>query len=110
VNVAASFVYQAYETHVFDQAVSLRQVMRPVTEAVPAAARSLVVKNRYSAVERPTGNVGVAAHQDALFRNLKDVRRYDRITRPRSTAKLLSPRLIQSNQADGPFRPGLIAG
>ena len=28
----------------------------------------------------PTGNVGVAAHRDTLFRNLKDVRRDDRIT------------------------------
>jgi sortase A len=34
----------------------------------------------YTALPGETENVGVAAHRDTLFRNLKDVRRDDRIT------------------------------
>jgi len=34
----------------------------------------------HTALPGQTGNVGVAAHRDTLFRNLKDVRRDDRIT------------------------------
>ena len=34
----------------------------------------------HTALPGETGNVGVAAHRDTLFRNLKDVRRDDRIT------------------------------
>ena len=33
-----------------------------------------------TALPGQTGNVGVAAHRDTLFRNLKDVRRDDQIT------------------------------
>ena len=34
----------------------------------------------HTALPGQTGNVGVAAHRDSLFRNLKDVRRDDKIT------------------------------
>ena len=34
----------------------------------------------YTALPGETGNVGVAAHRDTMFRNLKDVRRDDKIT------------------------------
>ena len=35
--------------------------------------------NPHTALPGQTGNVGVAAHRDTLFRNLKDVRRDDKI-------------------------------
>jgi len=107
VNLATLYVYQAYETRVFDQAVALRPAVPPVAEAGPAVVRSLVGKIEiprlnisamvregvddrtldiaaghipHTALPGQTGNVGVAAHRDTLFRNLKDVRRDDRIT------------------------------
>jgi sortase (surface protein transpeptidase) len=42
--------------------------------------RTLDLAAGHIAMPGQTGNVGVAAHCDTLFRNLKDVRRDDRIT------------------------------
>ena len=102
--VAERYVYQAYENRVFDRAVALRQVTKYPAGAV---ARSLIGKIAIprlnisamvkegidyrtldlaaghiprTALPGQTGNVGVAAHRDTLFRNLKDVRRDDKIT------------------------------
>jgi sortase A len=108
VNLAALYVYQAHEARVFDQAVALRPAVPPaVIDAGPTVARSLVGKIEiprlkisamvregvddrtldiaaghipHTALPGQSGNVGVAAHRDTLFRNLKDVRRDDRIT------------------------------
>ena len=102
---AARYVYQAYENRVFERAAARRQATKyPATTAV---ARSLIGKIAiprlnisamikegidyrtldlaaghipHTALPGQTGNVGVAAHHDTLFRNLKDVRRDDKIT------------------------------
>lgn len=107
-HVAARYVYQAYENRMFDNAVALRQAApRSTKNSIAVVARSLVGKIEiprlnisaivregvdgrtldfaaghipHTALPGQTGNVGVAAHRDTLFRNLKDVRRDDRIT------------------------------
>src|SRR5207248_2685279 len=104
--VAARYVYQSYEKRVFDQALELRPV---ASAAIPVVSvpRSLlgridIPRLNISAIVREgvdertldiaaghipdtalpgqIGNVGVAAHRDTLFRNLKDVRHGDIIT------------------------------
>jgi sortase A len=104
-NFAERYVYQAHEKRLFDDAVALRQSAPRQAGAV--MARSLVGKIEiprlnisaivregvddrtldlaaghipHTALPDETGNVGIAAHRDTLFRNLKDVRRDDRIT------------------------------
>jgi sortase A len=104
-NVAARYVYQAHENRVFDQAMALRQttprsnkdaamrslvgrieiprlnISAMVKEGVDERTLSLAAGHiPYTALPDEMGNVGVAAHRDTLFRNLKDVRRDDRIT------------------------------
>jgi sortase A len=106
-HVAARYVYQAYETRVFDREVALRPAAPKDAPSPDAPARSLfgkieiprlnisaIVKEGvdertlgfaaghipHTALPGQPGNVGVAAHRDTLFRNLKDVRRDDRIT------------------------------
>jgi sortase A len=105
-NAGERYVYQAYENRVFDREVALRQTT-PRRQSVPVIAGSLIgrldiprlnistiiregVEDRTldlaaghipdTALPGQTGNVGVAAHRDTLFRNLKDVRRDDKIT------------------------------
>jgi sortase A len=105
-NVAERDVYQAYENRVFDRELAVR-LTTPRSQPVPVVAGSLIgkidiprlnistivkegVDDRTldlaaghipdTALPGQTGNVGVAAHRDTLFRNLKDVRRDDKIT------------------------------
>ena len=102
-HVAARYVYQVHESRVFDHAVALRQAA-PRADAparslvgkieIPRLNISAIVKEGvdertlglaaghipHTALPGQPGNVGVAAHRDTLFRNLKDVRRDDRIT------------------------------
>jgi len=102
--VAARYVYQSYEAEVFDQAVAIRQAAPLYADAgvrslvgkieIPRLNISAMVKEGVdertldvavghipnTAFPGESGNVGVAAHRDTLFRNLKDVRRDDRIT------------------------------
>jgi sortase A len=102
-HVAARYVYQAYENRAFDRAVALHQDA-PRTDAparslvgkieIPRLNISAIVKEGvdertlgvaaghipHTALPGQPGNVGVAAHRDTLFRNLKDVRRDDKIT------------------------------
>jgi len=106
--VAARYAYQAYENRAFDHAVALRQAALRSGESprfgsytgavvgkieIPRLHISAIVKEGVdertlglAAGHIPTtplpgqmGNVGVAAHRDSLFRNLKDVRRNDKI-------------------------------
>jgi sortase A len=98
-NVAARYVYQAYANRVLDQAVALPRsavVVRSLVGKIeiPRLNISAIVKEGvdertldlaaghipHTALPGQTGNVGVAAHRDTLFRNLKDVRRDDKIT------------------------------
>jgi sortase A len=102
-HVASRYVYQAYENRVFDHAVALHQdAPRAETRArslvwkieIPRLNISAIVKEGvdertlglaaghipHTALPGQPGNVGVAAHRDTLFRNLKDVRRDDKIT------------------------------
>jgi sortase A len=112
-NVAARYVYQAYENRVLDRAVAVRQAASGSTKdsARPTQAGAVVAPSLIGKIEIPRlnistivkegvdertlalsaghiphtalpgqpGNVGVAAHRDTLFRNLKDVRRGDKI-------------------------------
>lgn len=104
--VAAQYFYQAHETRVFDEAVALRQAAPPAIRdsvigrsligkiEIPRLHISAIVKEGVddqtlgvavghipeTSLPGEIGNVGVAAHRDTLFRNLKDVRRGDRIT------------------------------
>ena len=103
-NVAARYVYQAYEVLVFDQALA-RPPAAPHSAAAPGRSLvgkidiprlniSAIVKEGvdartldvavghipHTALPGQTGNVGVAAHRDTLFRNLKDVKHNDKIT------------------------------
>ena len=138
VNLATLYVYQAYETRVFDQAVALRPAAPPVAEAGPTVVRSLVGKIEiprlkisamvregaddrtldigtghipHTALPGQTGNVGVAAHRDTLFSQFERcaARRQDYADHARRRVRL-SRRLIQSRQADGGFRPRSIRG
>jgi sortase A len=104
--VAARYIYQSYEKRVFDQALELRRAA-PAAIPVVSVPRSLlgridIPRLNISAIVREgvdertldiaaghipdtalpgqIGNVGVAAHRDTLFRNLKDVRHGDSIT------------------------------
>ena len=106
-HVAARYVYQAHENRVLDHAVSLHQDAPKDEPSPDAPARSLVGKIEiprlnisaivkegvdertlgvaaghipHTALPGQPGNVGVATHRDTLFRNLKDVRRDDKIT------------------------------
>ena len=103
-HVAARYVYQAYANQAFDDAVALRQTAPRATAdpavrslvgkiEIPRLKISAIVKEGvdertldvaaghipHTALPGQTGNVGVAAHRDTLFRNLKDVRRDDKI-------------------------------
>ncbi len=100
VNVGARYVYQYSELQAFDHAVALRRpgaaamrmmvgkieiprlnISAMVKEGVDARTLNLAVGHiPHTALPGQIGNVGVAAHRDSLFRNLKDVRRNDRIT------------------------------
>jgi sortase A len=105
---AARYVYQAYENREFDRALSAHDVApspphAPSTAppraligriAIPRLGISAMVKEGVdgrtlglavghipsTAMPGETGNVGLAAHRDNLFRNLKDVERNDEIT------------------------------
>lgn len=110
---AARYLYQAYETRVFDRAraLQLTNSLTPhysgkgsqarvragslvgkieihrlgisaiVKEGVDGRTLGLAVGHIPStALPGETGNIGVAAHRDTLFRNLKDVRQNDEIT------------------------------
>jgi len=103
-NVATRYVYQAYENRAFDQALARRPAApRPAAALdrslvgkidIPRLNISAIVKEGvgertldvavghipHTALPGQSGNVGVAAHRDTLFRNLKDVRRDDKIT------------------------------
>ena len=105
----ARYVYQGYQTWKFDRDLALRRDVPPVPAPPPAslqtgaligkigiqrlgisailkegvddATLSLAVGHIPStALPGQTGNVGVAAHRDTLFRALKDVKRDDEIT------------------------------
>ncbi|MBI2680105.1 MAG: class D sortase [Candidatus Solibacter usitatus] len=105
----ARYFYQGYQTWKFDRDLSLRRNVPPVPpppnvavqtgsligkigiqrlgisavvkEGVDDATLGLAVGHIPStALPGQTGNVGVAAHRDTLFRNLKDVKRDDEIT------------------------------
>jgi sortase A len=102
VNVAAQYIYQGYENRMFDRAVALPpgapglvampsligrieiprlEISAIVKEGVDERTLGLAVGHiPNTALPGQAGNVGVAAHRDTLFRNLKDVRRDDRIT------------------------------
>ena len=105
----ARYVYQGYQTWKFDRELTARRPL-PFTPALPpmplkpgaligkiAIQRlgiSAIVEEGVddgtlglavghiptTALPGETGNVGVAAHRDTLFRNLKDVKRDDEIT------------------------------
>jgi len=103
-NVTARYLYQTYETRVFERAVTLRSTPAQAGVVmmgsligkidIPRLSISAIVKEGvdqrtldiavghipHTALPGEVGNVGVAAHRDTLFRNLKDVRRDDRIT------------------------------
>jgi sortase A len=105
-SVGERYVYQAYENRVFDSEIALRHStpriqVRPVIAGsligkidIPRLNISTIIKEGVddrildlaaghipdTALPGQTGNVGVAAHRDTLFRNLKDVRRDDKIT------------------------------
>ena len=105
----ARYVYQGYETWKFDRDLTLRRDLPPVPAPPPAPLQagaligkigiqrlgiSAIVKEGVdggtlslavghipsTALPGQAGNVGVAAHRDTLFRNLKDVKRDDKIT------------------------------
>jgi sortase A len=105
----ARYFYQGYQTWKFDRDLALRHNAPPapapppislqagaligkigiqrlgisaiVKEGVDDATLSLAVGHIPStALPGQAGNVGVAAHRDTLFRNLKDVKRDDEIT------------------------------
>jgi sortase A len=96
--VAARYVYQAYENRAFDSArtgtgaAPARSLVGKI--AIPRLKISAIVKEGVddqtldlaaghipnTALPGQTGNIGIAAHRDTLFRNLKNVRRGDRIT------------------------------
>jgi sortase A len=105
----ARYVYQGYETWKFDRDLTARRQVPAVPALPPAPLRagaligkigirrlgiSAIVKEGVddrtlglavghipsTALPGQTGNVGVAAHRDTLFRNLKDVKPDDEIT------------------------------
>jgi sortase A len=105
----ARYVYQEYETWAFDRDLTARRALPTVPAPVPAPLQpgtligkigiqrlgiSAIVKEGVdggtlslavghipsTALPGKVGNVGVAAHRDTLFRNLKDVKRDDEIT------------------------------
>ena len=98
--VAARQVYQSHESRVFEEAVALRQAAVRSNRnlvgkiEIPRLNISAIIKEGVddrtldlaaghipdTALPGEAGNVGVAAHRDTLFRNLKDVRRDDKIT------------------------------
>jgi sortase A len=106
---AARYVYQAYENREFDRALSAKNAAPspPAASEPTAGSRSLIgriaiprlgisaivkegIDDRTlglavghipsTAMPGERGNVGLAAHRDNLFRNLKDVKRDDEIT------------------------------
>ena len=96
-HVVARHAYQAYEGRAFDRILSTSDptsrsfvgridiprlnISAIVKEGVDKATLDLAVGHiPNTALPGQVGNVGVAAHRDTLFRNLKDVRRDDKIT------------------------------
>jgi sortase A len=105
----ARYVYQGYQTWKFDRDLTLRRDIPSVPVPPPASLQtgdligkigirrlgiSAIIKEGVdggtlslavghipsTALPGQTGNVGVAAHRDTLFRNLKDVKRDDEIS------------------------------